>query len=128
MCAASDSFSTAICGEGMSGLPNPRSMTSAPARRASIFKLLMIVNTYGGRLLMRRNSTAPRYFPGARPCRWIACATMAAMHREPAEGCVHVVIEIPRGSRNKYEIDHTTGTVFLDRRLFTATAYPADYG
>jgi len=53
---------------------------------------------------------------------------MAAMHREPAEGCVHVVIEIPRGSRNKYEIDHTTGTVFLDRRLFTATAYPADYG
>jgi inorganic pyrophosphatase len=53
---------------------------------------------------------------------------MAAMLREPREGCVHVVIEIPRGSRNKYEIDHETGRVFLDRRLFTATAYPADYG
>ena len=38
------------------------------------------------------------------------------------------MIEIPRGSRNKYEIDHTTGHVFLDRRLFTATTYPADYG
>lgn len=44
------------------------------------------------------------------------------------EGCIHVVIEIPRGSRNKYEIDHDTGRVFLDRRLFTATTYPADYG
>ncbi len=44
------------------------------------------------------------------------------------EGCIHVVIEIPRGSRNKYEIDHETGRVFLDRRLFTATTYPADYG
>jgi inorganic pyrophosphatase len=53
---------------------------------------------------------------------------MAGMLREPREGCVHVVIEIPRGSRNKYEIDHETGRVFLDRRLFTATAYPADYG
>ncbi len=39
-----------------------------------------------------------------------------------------VVIEIPRGSRNKYEIDHDSGHVFLDRRLFTATTYPADYG
>jgi inorganic pyrophosphatase len=42
--------------------------------------------------------------------------------------CIYVVIEIPRGSRNKYEIDHDTGRVFLDRRLFTATTYPADYG
>jgi inorganic pyrophosphatase len=39
-----------------------------------------------------------------------------------------VVIEIPRGSRNKYEVDHDTGDVWLDRRLFTAMAYPADYG
>ena len=55
-CAASASFSTAIWGDGMSGLPKPRSITSAPARRASIFRLLMIVNTYGGRFVMRRNS------------------------------------------------------------------------
>ncbi len=41
---------------------------------------------------------------------------------------VEVVIEIPRGSRNKYEIDHETGAVWLDRMLFTATQYPADYG
>src|SRR3954447_25574834 len=48
--------------------------------------------------------------------------------KPPRDGCVHVVIEIPRGSRNKYEIDHETGRVFLDRRLFSATVYPADYG
>jgi inorganic pyrophosphatase len=53
---------------------------------------------------------------------------VAVSSRKPPEGCIHVVIEIPRGSRNKYEIDHDTGQVFLDRRLFTATTYPADYG
>jgi inorganic pyrophosphatase len=50
------------------------------------------------------------------------------MVKTPREGCIFVVVEIPRGSRNKYEIDHETGHVFLDRRLFTATTYPADYG
>ncbi|NQY56835.1 MAG: inorganic diphosphatase [Ilumatobacteraceae bacterium] len=50
------------------------------------------------------------------------------MSRAPADDCVFVVIEIPRGSRNKYEIDHEDGRVYLDRRLFTATTYPADYG
>ena len=39
-----------------------------------------------------------------------------------------VVIEIPRGSRNKYEVDHDSGRIRLDRTLFTATQYPADYG
>ncbi len=42
--------------------------------------------------------------------------------------CIDVVIEIPRGSRNKYEYDHETGRIWLDRRLFSATVYPADYG
>jgi len=41
---------------------------------------------------------------------------------------VEVVIEIPKGSRNKYELDHETGKIWLDRMLFTATVYPADYG
>ena len=39
-----------------------------------------------------------------------------------------VTIEIPSGSRNKYELDHKTGRIKLDRRLFTSTRYPADYG
>jgi len=41
---------------------------------------------------------------------------------------VDVVVEIPTGSRNKYEYDHEAHVIRLDRRLFTATAYPADYG
>ena len=39
-----------------------------------------------------------------------------------------VLIEIPKGVRNKYEMDKTTGRLRLDRTLFTATQYPADYG
>ena len=39
-----------------------------------------------------------------------------------------VTIEIPKGQRNKYEMDHHTGRIRLDRRLFTSTSYPADYG
>ena len=38
------------------------------------------------------------------------------------------VIEIPKGSRNKYEVDHETGRVYLDRVLYTGFVYPADYG
>ena len=40
----------------------------------------------------------------------------------------NVVVEIPRGSKNKYEVDHETGRVFLDRTLFTSMGYPDDYG
>jgi inorganic pyrophosphatase len=39
-----------------------------------------------------------------------------------------VFIEIPKGQRNKYEMDHETGRIRLDRMLFTATRYPSDYG
>lgn len=41
---------------------------------------------------------------------------------------VTAIIEVPTGSRNKYELDHDTGAVWLDRRLFTSMQYPADYG
>lgn len=39
-----------------------------------------------------------------------------------------VTIEIPRGTKNKYELDHQTGRIRLDRTLFTSTQYPYDYG
>jgi inorganic pyrophosphatase len=41
---------------------------------------------------------------------------------------VTVIVEIPTGARNKYEMDHTTGQIFLDRMLFTSVRYPTDYG
>ena len=39
-----------------------------------------------------------------------------------------VTIEIPKGQRNKYEVDHVTGRLKLDRYLYTPMGYPADYG
>jgi inorganic pyrophosphatase len=39
-----------------------------------------------------------------------------------------VTVEVPKGQRNKYEVDHVSGRIRLDRMLFTATRYPADYG
>ena len=41
---------------------------------------------------------------------------------------IEVIVEIPQGSRNKYEMDHETGRIRLDRMLFTSTRYPLDYG
>ena len=38
------------------------------------------------------------------------------------------VIEIPKGSKNKYELDKETGVLMLDRILHTSTHYPANYG
>jgi inorganic pyrophosphatase len=52
---------------------------------------------------------------------------MTASMDDP-DGAVEAVIEIPKGTRNKYEYHHERGVIFLDRRLFSATYYPADYG
>ena len=39
-----------------------------------------------------------------------------------------VLVEIPKGQRNKYEMDHESGRIRLDRTPFTSTRYPFDYG
>ena len=44
------------------------------------------------------------------------------------KGVIEAVIEIPKGSRNKYEYDHASGAIRLDRVLFSSVHYPADYG
>ena len=41
---------------------------------------------------------------------------------------ITAVIEIPQGSRNKYELDKASGLIKLDRVLYSAVHYPADYG
>jgi inorganic pyrophosphatase len=41
---------------------------------------------------------------------------------------VTVFVEIPKGSRNKYEYDRELGGIVLDRMLFTSMLYPAEYG
>jgi inorganic pyrophosphatase len=45
-----------------------------------------------------------------------------------AEKPLHVVVEIPKGSRNKYEWDHEHRALKLDRFLFSSMVYPTDYG
>ncbi len=41
---------------------------------------------------------------------------------------INVIIEIPKGSKNKYEIDKETGLITLDRAMHTSQDYPFDYG
>jgi inorganic pyrophosphatase len=45
-----------------------------------------------------------------------------------SEDVIEVYVEIPKGSRNKYEFDKERKVMRLDRRLLSATTYPADYG
>lgn len=52
-----------------------------------------------------------------------------AEHSGEEEGeAVDVLVETPKGSRKKYEYDHERGVMRLDRRLASATLFPADYG
>jgi inorganic pyrophosphatase len=44
------------------------------------------------------------------------------------EGALTCFVEIPKGSRNKYEYDVRTGEIKLDRFLFSSMVYPTDYG
>jgi inorganic pyrophosphatase len=44
------------------------------------------------------------------------------------QSVVEVFVEIPRGSRNKYEYDHRRGVFYLDRVLYSSVHYPTDYG
>jgi len=41
---------------------------------------------------------------------------------------VNVIVEIPKGCRNKYEVDKKTGLMRLDRYLYSSSHYPGDYG
>lgn len=51
---------------------------------------------------------------------------LSAGPRAPHE--IHTYVEIPRGSRNKYELDKATGLLRFDRLLYSAVHYPGDYG
>jgi inorganic pyrophosphatase len=44
------------------------------------------------------------------------------------ESCFRAIIEIPKGSKVKYELDKRTGLLWLDRVLYSAVHYPANYG
>jgi inorganic pyrophosphatase len=50
------------------------------------------------------------------------------VHTQLDDGLIEVVVEIPRGSRNKYEFDKARGVFVLDRVLYSSVHYPTDYG
>lgn len=50
------------------------------------------------------------------------------MPQRTSSRSVDVFVEIPKGSRAKYELDKATGRIRLDRVLFASVHYPADYG
>lgn len=68
---------------------------------------------------------------------WLLCYTLPPMIVHPWHGIepgarapevIDCVIEVPRGSRNKYELDKKSGLLRLDRVLYSAVFYPANYG
>src|SRR5438067_5609070 len=50
------------------------------------------------------------------------------LDEQSVERLFPVIIEVPQGSKNKYELDKETGLLRLDRVLFSAVHYPANYG
>ena len=53
------------------------------------------------------------------------------MHVSPGPdipGIIHVIVEIPKGRRSKFEVDKETGLLRLDRYLYSSAHYPGDYG
>ncbi len=50
------------------------------------------------------------------------------MRNDKYPDVVDVLVEVPKGSRNKYEFDHDSGRIKLNRVLYSAVHYPADYG
>jgi len=51
-----------------------------------------------------------------------------ATYGEKAPATVNAMIEIPQGSRSKYEVDKTTGLLKLDRVIYSSFQYPINYG
>jgi len=53
---------------------------------------------------------------------------LSAVAASPGPGLVHLLVEIPAGSRNKYEYNASAGVMALDRVLHSSVRYPFDYG
>src|SRR5256884_9682001 len=82
----------------------------------------------------RRRSLPRTMLPSARKARsrwsWRRPRTRGSrcVRSGSRDQSVDVLVEIPRGSRAKYELDQKTGRIRLDRVLFSSVHYPADYG
>jgi inorganic pyrophosphatase len=52
----------------------------------------------------------------------------AVHYGEKAPALINTIVEIPQGSRSKYEVDKTTGLLRLDRVIYSSFHYPINYG
>ena len=75
--------------------------------------------------LLRRIKLAD-VIPQVRYSAWMDVSKIPTGKAPPQD--INVVVEIPQGSAVKYEVDKVSGAIFVDRFLFTATAYPSAYG
>src|SRR5688572_20246112 len=74
---------------------------------AKVEVIVHLPSAAGGRTLTPRHLSAP----------------------DPGEAAVvNVIVEIPKGKRNKFEVDKVTGLIKLDRYLYSSAVYPGDYG
>src|SRR5918993_4900007 len=109
----------AAAGRSLVSTPGARSTTSATAypvrRRRTVAE--------ASRTRRTRTSFVPRCIHAPH---W--GEPRSPLRREKLAVEFDVTIEIPKGQRNKDEVDHETGRIRLDRMLFTSTRYPADYG
>src|SRR5699024_8208085 len=104
----------------------PASSTSRATTPVTSTNMLRRVNARSASPRTRRTrGTYPSFGDAVRRCSYKA--TLVALGAEISME-FDVTIEIPKGERNKYEVDHETGRIRLDRMLFTSTTYPADYG
>jgi inorganic pyrophosphatase len=76
-----------------------------------------------------RSSVSPRRpSPLSEAIRRSACTVGSLSCAAVSEESLDCIIEIPQGSRNKYEWDHEKDALKLDRFLFASVVYPTDYG
>src|ERR1700716_977014 len=76
---------------------------------------------------MRRRRQRAKSPSSSRP-RYPRSIEGGAMPGRATRRSVDVFVEIPKGSRAKYELDKKTGHIRLDRVLYSSVHYPADYG
>src|SRR5699024_4455074 len=114
-----------VTGWGVEG-SGPASSTSRATTPVTSTNMLRRVNARSASPRTRRTrGTYPSFGDAVRRCSYKA--TLVALGAEISMA-FDVTIEITNGERNKYEVDHETGRIRLDRMLFTSTTYPADYG
>jgi inorganic pyrophosphatase len=96
--------------------------------RSDVIQLVTFNGEHLGRRSPSRGAARPPGLADGRRAPSPARGRRSHEHHDGGTMQVEMIIEVPQGSRNKYEMDAATGRIRLDRMLFTSTRYPLDYG